>query len=198
MCGISGILNYEPESLENLISMTKIIAHRGPDDEGYLLINPHKTRLILGGNDTPESVFNANIAYCPKSKVESGNDLKFTIGFGHRRLSIVDLSPAGHQPMSYLKDRYWIVLNGEIYNFPEIRSELIELGYEFVSQSDTEVIMAAYHQWGVECQNRFVGMWAFVIYDSQSNEIFISRDRFGIKPFYYWFSPKGSFVLVVK
>jgi asparagine synthase (glutamine-hydrolysing) len=105
--------------------------------------------------------------------------------FGHRRLSIVDLSEAGHQPMEY-KNRYVITFNGEIYNHFELRDELEQNGYLFKSHTDTEVIMASYDFWGVECLKRFNGMWAFVIYDVLKNRYFLSRDRFGKKPFYYY------------
>lgn len=105
--------------------------------------------------------------------------------FGHRRLSIVDLSEAGHQPMEY-NNRYIITFNGEIYNHFELRIELEDNGYSFHSHTDTEVIMAAYDYWGTECLNRFNGMWAFVIYDKLKDKFFISRDRFGKKPFYYY------------
>ena len=105
--------------------------------------------------------------------------------FGHRRLSIVDLSEAGHQPMKY-NNRYIITFNGEIYNHCELRIELEDNGYNFHSHTDTEVIMAAYDYWGTECLNRFNGMWAFVIYDRLNDKFFISRDRFGKKPFYYY------------
>jgi len=104
--------------------------------------------------------------------------------FGHRRLSILDLSNYGHQPMVY-KGRYWITYNGEIYNYLEIRAELEELGVTIQSGSDTEVILAAYAQWGEECCARFNGMWAFAIYDSVDKTIFFARDRFGVKPLYY-------------
>ena len=104
--------------------------------------------------------------------------------FGHRRLSIIDLSINGHQPMNYL-DKYWITYNGEIYNYIELRNELIGFGYNFQTDSDTEVILAAYDYWKVDCLQHFNGMWSFAIYDSSSNNIFMSRDRFGVKPFYY-------------
>lgn len=112
------------------------------------------------------------------------------IALGHRRLSIIDLSAAGHQPMTYRNDRYWIVLNGEIYNFIEIRSELEERGHTFRSTSDTEVLLAAYAEWGAACLERLRGMFAFAIYDRGSeavggSHIFLARDRFGIKPLYY-------------
>ncbi|RLA77227.1 MAG: asparagine synthase (glutamine-hydrolyzing) [Epsilonproteobacteria bacterium] len=104
--------------------------------------------------------------------------------FGHRRLSILDLSDEGHQPMSYV-DKYTIVYNGEIYNYLEIREELLSDGYCFKSATDTEVILASYDKWGESCVDKFNGMWAFSIYDKEKNTLFCSRDRFGIKPFYY-------------
>ena len=107
------------------------------------------------------------------------------VGLAHRRLAIVDLSDAGKQPMEYL-DRYVITYNGEIYNHPELRLELEERGYEFRSHTDTEVIMAAYDCWGTGCFNKFNGMWAFCIYDRVEDRFVLSRDRFGIKPFYFW------------
>lgn len=110
---------------------------------------------------------------------------------GHRRLSIIDLSQCGHQPMEYLNGRYTITYNGEIYNYIEIKNTLIEKGYRFSTSSDTEVVLAAYDYWGIECQNQFNGMWAFVIYDNLKEEVFVSRDRFGVKPLYYWISQEG-------
>ena len=104
--------------------------------------------------------------------------------FGFRRLSILDLTVTGHQPMHYL-DKYTIIHNGEVYNYLELRSELVQEGYEFVSATDTEVIVAAYNKWGKDCVNHFNGMWAFVIYDRMKDRMFCSRDRFGIKPFNY-------------
>lgn len=105
--------------------------------------------------------------------------------FGHRRLAIIDLTDAGHQPMEYM-NRYVITYNGEVYNYLELKEELVKLGYNFKSDTDTEVIMAAFDCWGAECLKRFNGMWAFVIYDKEKKEFFISRDRFGKKPFYYY------------
>lgn len=104
--------------------------------------------------------------------------------FGHRRLSIIDLSSDGHQPMDYMQ-KYIITYNGEIYNYIEIKNELLKDGYTFKSNTDTEVILASYDKWGENCVNKFNGMWAFAIYDKEKNIIFCSRDRFGIKPFYY-------------
>ena len=109
------------------------------------------------------------------------------ITLGHRRLAIFDLSEKGVQPMSYAGGRYMIVYNGEVYNFPELRSELAELGYEFASDCDSEVIIAAYMEWGSKCLDRLNGMWAFAIWDRKEKKLFMSRDRFGIKPLYYTF-----------
>ncbi len=110
----------------------------------------------------------------------SGNHL----GLGHRRLSILDLSEAGSQPMHLLQGRYTIVYNGEIFNFLELRRELKSLGYSFESDTDTEVFAIAYHHWGTDCFNRFNGMWAAAIWDEVNRELLLSRDRFGIKPLY--------------
>ena len=104
---------------------------------------------------------------------------------GHRRLSILDLSKDGHQPMSYMEDKYTITYNGEIFNYLEIRKELEEFGYKFNSKTDTEVILASYDRWGKDCVEKFNGMWAFAIYDKKEDILFCSRDRFGVKPFYF-------------
>jgi len=104
--------------------------------------------------------------------------------FGHRRLSILDLSPAGHQPMNF-QEKYVITYNGEVYNYIELKDELIQHGYTFKSETDTEVILASYDLWGEECVQRFNGMWAFAIYNKIEDLIFCSRDRFGVKPFFY-------------
>ena len=110
---------------------------------------------------------------------------------GHRRLSILDLSDQGRQPMSYAAGRFHITYNGEIYNFLELRGELEKKGHRFRSDSDTEVILAAYAEWGEECLPRFNGMWAFAIWDSQERSLFLSRDRFGKKPLFYAELPSG-------
>lgn len=109
------------------------------------------------------------------------------IALGHRRLAIFDLSRDGHQPFAY-RDRYIMVYNGEIYNFRELREQLQENGYEFATKTDTEVLIAMYDRYGKECVNYLNGMWAFAVYDKQQQTIFCSRDRFGIKPFYYYHS----------
>lgn len=112
---------------------------------------------------------------------------------GHRRLSILDVSENGKQPMSYGNGRYWITFNGEVYNFLEIRSELEAKGHTFVSESDTEVILAAYMVWGEDCLFKFNGMWAFAIWDTAERTLFLCRDRFGKKPLFYAELPNGDF-----
>ena len=165
MCGIVGVFSKNKIKLSSIQSMNDSIVHRGPDDEGYL----------SGGDNINDTVLNKLVTI----------DTDVNMVFGHRRLAIQDLSEYGHQPMLYL-ERYWIVYNGEIYNFHELKKSLEVDGYFFVSNSDTEVIMAAYDKWGASCLERFNGMWAFVIYDSHKKKVFISRDRFGIKPLYYY------------
>jgi len=107
------------------------------------------------------------------------------IGLGHRRLAIIDLSPAGHQPMSAEDGNYIITYNGEIYNFQALRIELESLGYKFRSKTDTEVVLHAYVQWGANCVHKFNGMFAFAVWDKTRQELFLARDRYGIKPLYY-------------
>ena len=108
------------------------------------------------------------------------------VGLGFVRLSILDLSTAGHQPMISDDNRYVLIFNGEVYNYIELREELKKKGYEFKGGSDTEVVLKSYQEWGKSCLDKFNGMWAFVIYDKETKEVFGARDRFGIKPFYYY------------
>lgn len=112
------------------------------------------------------------------------------VALGHRRLSIIDLTEGGAQPMHFL-GKYTITFNGEIYNYIELRDELRAHGYVFKSDSDTEVILAAYHEWGTKCLDHFDGMFAFALYDQDKDQLFVARDRFGEKPFYYAFH-KGA------
>ncbi len=116
-----------------------------------------------------------------------------SIALGHRRLSILDLSENGSQPMFDKEKEFAIILNGEIYNFLELRSELIKEGYIFYSDTDTEIVLYSYKHWGIECLNKFNGMWAFALYDIKNNELILSRDRFGVKPLYYTHSSNGYF-----
>lgn len=107
------------------------------------------------------------------------------VALAHRRLSIIDLSEGGHQPMHSADGSLVIVYNGELYNYIELRDELRGAGRRFRTDSDTEVILEAYGHWGADCVNRFNGMWALALYDRTRRELFLSRDRFGIKPVYY-------------
>lgn len=109
------------------------------------------------------------------------------LAFGHRRLSILDLSLNGHQPMCNDDGSLWITYNGEVYNFIEIRNELEQKGYKFRSQSDTEVVLKAYEQWGIDCLHKFRGMWAFAIWDKRNQELTLCRDRVGVKPLYWYY-----------
>jgi asparagine synthase (glutamine-hydrolysing) len=115
---------------------------------------------------------------------DEGQFLHQALALGHRRLSILDLSSAGHQPMQ--RDQYVVVFNGEIYNYIELRSELQEAGYAFHTGTDTEVLLASYERWGQSCVHHFNGMWAFVLFDLRRQLLFCSRDRFGVKPLYYY------------
>jgi len=108
----------------------------------------------------------------------------YQIGLGHRRLSIIDLSETGKQPMQF--EHLWITFNGEVYNYHEIKNELIALNHKFIGHSDTEVILHAFAQWGITCIDKFIGMFAFVIYDTKNKEVTCVRDRAGVKPFYYY------------
>ena len=114
------------------------------------------------------------------------------LSLGHRRLSIIDLSDAGHQPMK--RGHLWITYNGEIFNYIELKAELIASGHKFDTQSDTEVILASYQHWGKDCLNRFNGMFSFLIYDQAKKTIFVARDRFGVKPLYYWVNEERIYV----
>ena len=174
MCGITGISYSDSfKDTHDIQQMADAIAHRGPDGEGFLAINS-KTRTVteLSGNKTPVNL-----------PPLSGFGVNADVYLGHRRLSIIDLSAAGHQPMSNYQKDIWITFNGEIYNYKSLRNELTE--YNFKSKADTEVIIYAYEKWGIDCLHKFNGMWAFVIYDAKKNILFGARDRFGIKPLYY-------------
>lgn len=149
MCGIAGFFHFEKDRPANaavLKQMTDVIAHRGPDGEGF--------------------------------------HVQQNVALGHRRLAIIDLN-TGEQPMYSHDQQIVVVFNGEIYNYVELREELIQLGARFTTTSDTEVIIHAYRTWGVDCQKRFNGMWAFALWDEAKQRLFISRDRLGEKPLYY-------------
>jgi asparagine synthase (glutamine-hydrolysing) len=155
MCGIAGILTGQgPVDPGRLERMSRVLAHRGPDDQGVWV------------------------------------DPEVGLGLVHRRLSILDLSERGHQPMQ--RGSAVLVFNGEIYNYRELREELQSLGHQFSSDTDSEVVLEAWLEWGAECVSRFNGMWGFALWDRQKRRLFCSRDRFGVKPFYYAFK-EGEF-----
>jgi len=191
MCGISGQISKSRINLDSFVKMNQIIEHRGPDDEGFVLFNESGT-FTFGSSQSNVEIWKHKLDYLPNETIENST-FNANIAFGHRRLSILDLSVTGHQPMCAKDKLYWITFNGEIYNYLEIKEDLKEKGYSFVSESDTEVILNAYREWGIDCQQRFKGMWAFVIYDVIQSKLFFSRDRFGMKPLYYWNGPNGDF-----
>ncbi|MCE3229477.1 MAG: asnB [Bacteroidetes bacterium] len=164
--------------------MTDSMSHRGPDGEGFLLAG-EKGPVAASGNHTSEEIKNSRFDFSPLKHIDE-TDNELFLAFGHRRLSIIDLSPGGHQPMCIQEKKIWITYNGEIYNYIELREELEKKGYSFLTNSDTEVILNSYAEWGEHCLEKFNGMWAFVIYDREKNELFGARDRFGVKPLYYY------------
>jgi len=175
MCGITGFYSYKNKINTRLYyAAHQKIAHRGPDDEGFVYKNTNGKIEYLIGKDTIKELQHR----------ESLTDREpSALILGHRRLSIIDLSRHGHQPFCY-EDLY-LVYNGEIYNYIELRQKLQHLGYTFETNSDTEVFIKAYHCWGSEAFNKFNGMWAAAIYDHTKDSLLLTRDRFGIKPLYY-------------
>ncbi|MGV8124485.1 MAG: asparagine synthase (glutamine-hydrolyzing) [Candidatus Xenobiia bacterium LiM19] len=133
-----------------------------------------------------ESLKSMGDALAHRGPDDEGLFIDGTVGLAHRRLSILDLSLRGHQPMADSSGRFWIVYNGEIYNFRDIRHELDKKGHIFSSNSDTEVILTAYREWGPGCLTRFIGMFAFALWDREERILFIARDRLGVKPLFYY------------
>ncbi|RXK03740.1 asparagine synthase (glutamine-hydrolyzing) [Arcobacter sp. CECT 8989] len=202
MCGIVGALSLNRPSIDvNYIkTMADKIAHRGPDDAGYLCFHTgarHNKRISFYQNLTDERFKNIDDMLPSIESSSAQRELHshdYDLYMGHRRLSILDISYAGHQPMSDLSKNIWIAYNGEIYNFKEIRKELEELGHRFKSYTDTEVIIYAYIEWGIECIKRFNGMFAFSLYDNFNKKFYLCRDRYGIKPVYYHLSEDKTFI----
>lgn len=180
MCGIFGVLNFNEVNVDfnALQSSVNIIRHRGPDDEGYAVFNTYKKIY--------EERFGETSAIKKGSYILSNSSEVFNLALGFRRLSILDLSVNGHQPFFNDEKNICIIFNGEVYNYIEIRKELVSKGYKFRTGTDTEVIMNAYIEWGEECLSRFNGMWGIALYDMRKNILFCTRDRFGVKPFYYY------------
>lgn len=188
MCGIFGIWNLDgrPIDLRAVKLANDAIRHRGPDDEGYLLVNTRTAAAISCAG--PDTDYRLTLPDLEQFKSDHSD-----LAFGFRRLAILDLSPGGHQPMSSHDGRFWIIFNGEIYNYQELRTQLAEYGHNFKTTSDTEVILAAYQQWGDSCVEHFNGMFALAIWDTAAKKIFIARDRFGEKPFHYVYIPDRLF-----
>ena len=172
MCGIAGLVLGGSGSVKRkeVCALFQHLKHRGPDDAGLLCHHQGKVDLKQG---------------------ENHKDFVADVVLVHCRLSILDLSEAGWQPMGTPEGRYYIVFNGEIYNYLELRDELEALDYQFCSHSDTEVLLAAYAQWGAQGLNRLVGMFALAILDVQKRKLFLARDFFGIKPLYYTYYRSG-------
>lgn len=193
MCGIVGVLSLNRPSInvDYTKSMADKIAHRGPDDAGYLCFHTgsrHNRRVSFYQNLTDERFKNIDDMLPTIESHSAQRELHshdYDLYMGHRRLSILDVSYAGHQPMSDLSKNIWIAYNGEIYNFKELRTELEKLGHRFKSHTDTEVIIYAYIEWGIECIKRFNGMFVFSLYDNFQKKFYLCRDRYGIKPVYY-------------
>src|SRR5262245_34321183 len=170
MCGLSAIVEFEPGDrlIQDLLAMHERIPHRGPDGEGFTLVDAAWRAASA-----------RTVAELPSV---TAPNLRFGMAF--RWLQIQDPGEAAAQPMGF-DGSTWLMFNGEVYNFKEIRQELARLGHQFTSVSDTEVILAAYRQWGNQCFTRLNGMWAMVLLDLRSRKIIISRDRFGIKPLFF-------------
>jgi asparagine synthase (glutamine-hydrolysing) len=202
MCGIVGALSLNNSSInvDYAKPMADKIAHRGPDDAGYLFFHTgtrHKKKISFYQNVTDQKFKNLDSSHLPIEADLIQRELHqhdYDLYMGHRRLSILDVSNAGHQPMSDLSENIWISYNGEIYNFKEIKLELEKLGHNFKSNTDTEVIIYAYIEWGINCVKKFNGMFAFSLYDNYKKIFFLCRDRYGIKPIYYHISPNKTFV----
>jgi asparagine synthase (glutamine-hydrolysing) len=184
MCGIAGIIRKSEAGFnihEKIIALSQAMAHRGPDGEGFMTLHTDHGTPHFGTVSQTHS--RKDLLYTPQAPLPAESNA--TLAFAHRRLAIIDLSESGHQPMCDASGKIWITFNGEIYNYLELKAELIKAGHSFVSESDTEVVIHAYQQWGTECVSRFNGMWAFCIYDERKHMCFASRDRLGVKPFYY-------------
>lgn len=181
MCGIVGIvsLNGSHIDLTVLQRMNDLQSHRGPDGEAFLLASAN-------GSPGFKNDFVRHTEFAESKNV-------FRLGLGHRRLAIIDLSERGLQPMSTRENKTWIVFNGEIYNYSQLRSELETHGATFTTRTDTEVLLQSYLHWGDDCLSHLEGMYAFAIWDSSRGRLFCARDRLGIKPFYYA-APKGYFI----
>ncbi len=160
MCGICGVVNFDGRPVDRGLvkRMADVIEHRGPDGEGFYFNGP-----------------------------ETGSGSRFQVGqagLGARRLAIIDVA-AGHQPISNEDGTVSVAYNGEIYNFDELRDQLLAKGHVFRTHCDTEVIVHAYEEWGDACVKRFNGMFAFAVWDDARQRLLLARDRMGVKPLVY-------------
>jgi asparagine synthase (glutamine-hydrolysing) len=185
MCGIAGIFNGKGNvSAGEVRNMLAAISHRGPDDRGIGCFN------TLG---------NTGAWIQMPGQEDALPDRGFDLALGHVRLSILDLSEAGHQPMGTQDGKFWIIYNGEIFNYPGIRTELEARGYTFRSNTDTEALLYAYREYGESCLYRLRGFFAFCIYDADRKRLFLARDRLGLKPLkYYWDGQRFAFASEIK
>jgi len=179
MCGICGIWwrDGAPVDPGLLVRMRDTMAHRGPDGAGCVLLDAAGSAPAVPFRTLDERAHARGLDPTPHS-----------LGLGHRRLSIIDLA-TGDQPMTNEDGSLWIVFNGEIYNYRELRAELQACGHTFRTQSDTEVILHAYEQYGEDCLMRLNGIFAFALWDARQHRLFLARDHFGVKPLYYWEDP---------
>lgn len=185
MCGVVGAISLILPSINSEYPDTMIqkLNHRGPDGNGALYFH---TGCRHSKNISFFKIFDNEIDH------HELNTHDWDLFLGHTRLAIQDLSENGLQPMSDLTRNIWLSYNGEIYNFKELRSKLEKKGHRFKSNTDTEVIIYAYIEWGIDCIKRFNGMFAFALYDNFKKELFLVRDRYGIKPLYYSLNSDGT------
>jgi asparagine synthase (glutamine-hydrolysing) len=188
MCGISAIIlktKAHQHLKKNAMIMAEALKHRGPDSEGYMVYTEGNCYPLYGEKTQKNCIQNA----LPFSAQQSIQDVDLSNSqfiLSHKRLSIIDLSPSGHQPMCDHQKQIWITYNGELYNYIELRADLKRLGHTFHTQSDTEVIIEAYKEWGSQCLERLNGMFAFILFDKGKETFLISRDITGVKPLYYY------------
>jgi asparagine synthase (glutamine-hydrolysing) len=194
MCGIVAVFVPGGAPVIHVQRMTDAMRHRGPDDEGFLLVHGQDIGRAAGP-DTPQSVLDADTPWRPDSPpLADRAQQPCELVIAQRRLAIIDVSPGGHQPMRR-GEHLWAVYNGEVFNYLELRAELEGLGHRFFSHSDTEVLLAAYQQWGPQGLTRCNGMWTLLLYDASRRVLFVARDRFGVKPLYCWQGPRGELML---